>query len=276
MRIAICIKKDVHGLLAARILAARLGFAELRFFCSVKTRDAENAVPALRLMKLLERDVAIETLAELEAELPGLPHPDRWVSLFDMKAEGGARTLLDFRPDIVISARFSLIFPQRVIDAVPLGIINVHPGALPGYRGLFAPFWQVLKGERELGCTVHMVDRGIDTGPVLGEARLPFNSTRSLMWHTAGLYRGGVAIAATAATTLAHGGTPPSAPQPIGGAYYRFPSAEDFAALPVPIVTARDYAQVLTDAFAQPSEAMHFLARPNAIASSTVLGRMAA
>ena len=67
MRIAICVKKDIYGLLAARILASALGFAQLRFFCSVKTRDAENAVPALRLMKLLERDVAIDALAAAPA-----------------------------------------------------------------------------------------------------------------------------------------------------------------------------------------------------------------
>jgi hypothetical protein len=255
MRIAICVKKDIHGLLAARILADRLSFAELRFFCSVKTREAELDVPALRLMKLLERDVAIDTLAALESSMPGLPHPESWTPLMDMKAEGGAATLLAFRPDVVVSARFSLIFPQRVIDAVPRGIVNVHPGALPGYRGLFAPFWQVAKGERELGCTVHMVDRGIDTGPILGVARVPFQPSRSLMWHTARLYAGGVEIAARAVATLARGGTPPGTPQPAGGAYFRFPSAADFAALRVPIVNARDYAEVLGQAFAEPAAA---------------------
>jgi hypothetical protein len=250
LRIAICVKRDIYGLLAARYFAAQLGFADLRFFCSVKTRQAEVDVPALRLMKLLERDVAIDALAALEPPALGLPPPDAWVALHDMRADGGAAVLLGFRPDIVISARFSLIFPQRVIDAVPRGIINVHPGALPGYRGLFAPFWQVLRGERELGCTVHLVDKGIDTGEILGETRLPFDPSRSLMWHTAGLYRGGVAIAADAAATLARGGQPASVPQQGGGAYFRFPTAADFAALPVPIASARDYAQVLGDAFA--------------------------
>ena len=249
MKIAICVKRDIYGLLAARFFAARLGFADLRFFCSVKTRPAEEDVPALRLMKLLERDVAIDALAAMEPSSAGVPHPDEWVPLYDMRAEGGARVLLEFRPDIVISARFSLIFPQRVIDAVPRGIINVHPGALPGYRGLFAPFWQVLRGERELGCTVHMVDKGIDTGAILGTARVPFDPGRSLMWHTAALYRGGIAVAAEAATILARGGQPATVAQQDGGAYFRFPTAADFAALPVPIASARDYADVLGDAF---------------------------
>lgn len=252
MRIAICVKKDIYGLLAARILAAGLGFAQLRFFCSVKTRDVENAVPALRLMKLLEREVAIDALAAQQPEMPGMPHPDDWVPLADLHADGGARTLLDFRPDIVVSARFSLIFPQRVIDAVPRGIVNVHPGMLPGYRGLFAPFWQILHKEPELGCTVHVVDRGIDTGPILGIARVPFDPARSLMWHTAALYRGGVRIAAGAAASLARGIAPDAARQPAAGAYYRFPSAEDFAALPVRISDPLDYAALLEEAFAPP------------------------
>lgn len=250
MKIAVCVKRDVYGLLAARFFAAHLGFAQLRFFCSVKTRQAEEDVPALRLMKLLERDVAIDALAPMEASSPGLPHPAEWVPLYDMRADGGAAVLLEFRPDIVISARFSLIFPQRVIDAVPRGIINVHPGALPGYRGLFAPFWQVLRGERELACTVHLVDKGIDTGAIVGVSRVPFDRSRSLMWHTAGLYRSGVAIAAEAAATLARGEPLSCVPQQEGGAYFHFPAPADFAALPVPISSARDYAEVLGHAFA--------------------------
>lgn len=250
MRIAVCVKKDIYGLLAARLLAAALGFAELRFFCSVKTREVENAVPALRRMKLLERDAVIEALAAEQPAHPGLPHPDEWIPLPDLRADGGARTLLEFRPDIVISARFSLIFPQRVIDAVKLGIINVHPGPLPGYRGLFTPFWQIRRGETELGCTVHLVDRGIDTGPVLGQARVRFDPARSLMWHTAALYRGGAPIAAEAARSLAHGLRPAAAAQAAEGAYFHFPWAEDFAALPVRVSDPRDYAALLEEVFA--------------------------
>ena len=103
MRIAICVKRDIYGLLAARHLASQLGFADLHFFCSVKTRQAEDDVPALRQMKLLERDVAIDTLAAMEPPTLGLPHPEEWVPLYDMRADGGASVLLDSRPDIVIS-----------------------------------------------------------------------------------------------------------------------------------------------------------------------------
>lgn len=255
MRIAVCVKKDIYGLIAARIIASALSSAQLRFFCSVKTRDAENAVPALRLLKLLERDAAIEALAAQQPDMPGVPHPDAWVPLSDLRADGGARTLLDFRPDIVISVRFSLIFPQRVIDAVPRGIINVHPGTLPSYRGLFAPFWQILHREPELGCTVHLVDRGIDTGPILGIARVPFDPTRSLMWHTAALYRSGVRIATGVVGALARGATPDTAVQPADGRYFRFPAAEDFAALRVRISNPLDYAELLKEAFL-PSSAM--------------------
>jgi methionyl-tRNA formyltransferase len=250
VRIAICIKKDIHGLIAARVLARALPAAELGFFCSVKTRGAEGDIPGLRLLKLLEREIAIDALATQQRQVPGVPHPDAWVPLTDLKRDGGAATLLAFRPDLVLSVRFSLIFPERVIGAVPLGIINVHPGALPGYRGLFAPFWQVARGERSLHCTVHrVVDRGIDTGPILGVATVPVDPRRSLLWHSAALYRGGSEIAAARALRLMQGETLDERPQPSGGAYWRFPAEADFAQLPMPLVTARDYATVLAEAF---------------------------
>lgn len=250
VRIAICVKKDIHGLVAARVLARTLRGATLGFFCSVKTRGAEGDIPGLRLLKLLEREIAIDALATQERQVPGVPHPDAWVPLTDLKPDGGAATLLAFRPDLVLSVRFSLIFPERVIAAVPRGIINVHPGALPGYRGLFAPFWQVARGEQALHCTVHrVVDRGIDTGPILGVATIPFDPRRSLLWHSAALYRGGAEIAAARALGLMRGERLSETQQPAGGAYFRFPVEADFAGLPIPLVTARDYAAVLAEAF---------------------------
>jgi methionyl-tRNA formyltransferase len=61
-----------------------------------------------------------------------------------------------------VSARFSYVFDSKMISSTPLGIINVHPGALPRYAGLFPGFWQMLEGCPELGCSVHFVDSGTD------------------------------------------------------------------------------------------------------------------
>ena len=163
-----------------------------------------------------------------------------------------APTMLLFKDGKVQATQTGLVSKAqlaKVIDAVPCGIINVHPGTLPSYRGLFAPFWQILHREPELGCSVHLVDRGIDTGPILGIARVPFDPTRSLMWHTAALYRSGVRIATDVVGALARGATPNTAVQPADGRYFRFPAAEDFAALRVRISSPLDYAELLEEAF---------------------------
>jgi len=58
------------------------------------------------------------------------------------------------------------ILKRRVIQPFPLGILNVHPGLLPRYRGNYCNRWALLHGE-DCGLSVYVVDNGIDTGPIL-------------------------------------------------------------------------------------------------------------
>jgi len=94
----------------------------------------------------------------------------------------------DWAPDIIISARFSLIFKSNIEQIPPLGIFNIHPGALPGYAGLCAPLRGMLNGEKELGCTLHQVDNGIDTGPIYAVGYLAAQPEKSVFGHIAQLY----------------------------------------------------------------------------------------
>jgi len=58
------------------------------------------------------------------------------------------------------------ILRPPVFEAFRLGLLNFHPGALPAYRGCSAPEWQALHNEAVV-CTCHLVDAGIDTGPIV-------------------------------------------------------------------------------------------------------------
>lgn len=60
-----------------------------------------------------------------------------------------------------------------LLDAFPARIINIHPALLPAFPGLEAWAQAVRAGATESGCTVHYVDDGMDTGPILGQARVP-------------------------------------------------------------------------------------------------------
>ncbi len=125
----------------------------------------------------------------------------------------GYALLEAFRPDLVLSLRFDLIFKSRIIRLPRLGILNIHPGTLPRYAGLYAPFRAMLAVEPSVGCTLHVIDDGIDSGPIVGIRHLPVDSGRSMFWHMLHLYPLGRAISGGAGHP---GGGPPSECTPSG------------------------------------------------------------
>jgi folate-dependent phosphoribosylglycinamide formyltransferase PurN len=84
-----------------------------------------------------------------------------------------------FSPDLILSVRFSFFFRPPFIGMAKHGVINVHPGRLPDYAGLYPHFYSMMAGERTVGCTVHVVDGGIDSGPILAAGEVPIVTGRS-------------------------------------------------------------------------------------------------
>lgn len=75
--------------------------------------------------------------------------------------------------DIVCLAGFMRLVKQPLLDVFPEKILNIHPSLLPAYPGLMAWKQAVDDGARESGCTVHYVDAGMDTGPIILQAKVP-------------------------------------------------------------------------------------------------------
>ncbi|MGB6219482.1 phosphoribosylglycinamide formyltransferase [Haloferula sp.] len=75
--------------------------------------------------------------------------------------------------ELVCLAGFMRLVRKPLLDAFPDRILNIHPSLLPAYPGLMA--WQqaVEDGASESGCTVHQVDSGMDTGPIIIQAKVP-------------------------------------------------------------------------------------------------------
>lgn len=87
---------------------------------------------------------------------------------------------------LCLSVGFNYLFAKEFLEAVEL-CINVHGSLLPKYAGARTLSWAIAHGEQESGVTVHMVDEGIDTGPILLQrafALSPFETTRSLVRKT--------------------------------------------------------------------------------------------
>jgi phosphoribosylglycinamide formyltransferase-1 len=74
---------------------------------------------------------------------------------------------------LVILAGFMRIVRKPLLDAFPHKVLNIHPALLPSFPGLHGQKQAVDYGVKISGCTVHFVDEGMDTGPVIIQAAVP-------------------------------------------------------------------------------------------------------
>jgi formyltetrahydrofolate-dependent phosphoribosylglycinamide formyltransferase len=84
-----------------------------------------------------------------------------------------AAELTAFAPDLVVSAGFMKIVGPAVLGAFEGRLINTHPALLPAFPGAHAVRDALAAGVPVTGATVHVVDAGIDTGPVLTQREVP-------------------------------------------------------------------------------------------------------
>jgi phosphoribosylglycinamide formyltransferase-1 len=76
-------------------------------------------------------------------------------------------------PDLVVSAGFMKILGQTFLSRFPGRVVNTHPALLPAFPGAHAVPATLAYGVKVTGCTVHLVDAGTDTGPILAQQPVP-------------------------------------------------------------------------------------------------------
>ena len=81
--------------------------------------------------------------------------------------------LRNHKVDLVILAGFMRILTDVMVNAFPNAIMNIHPALLPSFQGLHAQQQALDYGVRYSGCTVHFVDCGTDTGPIILQSVVP-------------------------------------------------------------------------------------------------------
>ena len=80
------------------------------------------------------------------------------------------KTLKDRGVELVVLAGFMRMLKEDFIDAYPNRIVNIHPSILPAFRGLEAWKQALDYGVKYTGCTVHFLELGMDTGPIIMQA----------------------------------------------------------------------------------------------------------
>jgi methionyl-tRNA formyltransferase len=75
--------------------------------------------------------------------------------------------------DLMVCHSFMKVIPESIFSAPRLGCINIHPSLLPRHRGPSPTYWVLKNGEKETGLTCHYIDKGIDTGAIISQVRVP-------------------------------------------------------------------------------------------------------
>ncbi|EGS33323.1 phosphoribosylglycinamide formyltransferase [Veillonella sp. oral taxon 780] len=81
--------------------------------------------------------------------------------------------LQEYEVEGILLAGYTRILPPTFVQAYRGNILNIHPSLLPAFTGLQAQKQALLKGVKYTGCTVHFVDEGMDTGPIIAQAVVP-------------------------------------------------------------------------------------------------------
>jgi len=244
MRILCCLNADVVSNVALNLLLPALAPHEVHVALSARVGGGADHLepPPRRELRVAEQGFANDVLFPL-VERAGFADDGRYLTFREIERYRGIAVsrlpnpndadgltfVQRFAPDLMLSIRYGGIFKSPVIAVPRLGVLNLHAGLLPAYRGVIATFRALMAEDEEIGCTLHYIADGtIDTGPVVGQARVAVDRARSLYWHVLSLYPPGIAMMADALRRIAVGETLGVAAQ-TGGAYYSYPSADEWS-----------------------------------------------
>ena len=121
--------------------------------CNVPGAKALERAEALGVASVLLDHRQFASRAEFDAEL--------------------VKTLRAHRIELVCLAGYMRLVSPAFLGAFPQRVINVHPALLPAFPGLHAARQALEAGVKVTGCTVHFVDEGTDTGPIIAQAAVP-------------------------------------------------------------------------------------------------------
>ncbi len=147
----------------------------------------------------------------------------------DMHAPDVLRRVEAFEPDLGVSLAAPIL--RESLFAIPrLGTINLHKGKVPDYRGMPPAFWELWHGEKEVGCTIHKVEAGLDTGDILLQRSVPVSPHSTVKGMQLILDEHGVEMMVEAIRLLDEGRAEWRS-QPEGGRTFRKPTLKQQAEL---------------------------------------------
>lgn len=102
-----------------------------------------------------------------------------------VKEPEAIKQIQDIQPEIIFCIGGMQIIPKEVLNLPKLGCLNIHPALLPKYRGRYSTAHAIFNEEEYAGATVHWMDRGIDSGPIILQKKIKIeeNDTAKTLYN---------------------------------------------------------------------------------------------
>ena len=145
-----------------------------------------------------------------------------------LKTDDAVSWVRNLTPDLLVLAFVTSFVPKEMIACARHGGINYHPSLLPKYRGGSAINWAVINGETETGVSIHFIDEGVDTGPVLLQEKVaiePDDTVKSVYFDK--LYPMGIRLMAEAVRLIKEGNADPVAQDESQASFQPVITADD-------------------------------------------------
>ncbi len=241
MRITFLANRDIESNFSLNILTRKLEGHSFTFFLSdhagtsypkdsalALIRDVEQSIFVDHVFRYLERssskDNRFLTFNELGEKTGGTVSTSN-----DINSPQGLQSLRSSEPDLIVSIRYGRIIYDEAIGVPRFGILNLHSGILPKYRGIMATFWSMLFREADFGCTLHYImDGTIDTGPIISIFQQKLDLEKDYLSNVISLYAPGCGLILDAIKKIDAGKSLEEKTPQGESNYYTFPRKEDF------------------------------------------------
>jgi methionyl-tRNA formyltransferase len=114
------------------------------------------------------------TIDAIDVEATRLPANVRHLHVTDLHGDECPAALREFGPTLGVVVGTYILRPS-VFEIPTLGMINLHCGKVPQYRGAAPAFWELYEGDREVGITIHWVEATLDAGDIVCQETFPLD-----------------------------------------------------------------------------------------------------
>ncbi|QQR90792.1 MAG: formyl transferase [Myxococcales bacterium] len=236
MRILLLGHYEIASNLGLSLIADALKAHELRIMLSAQPSPKADTPAALvelaryesQLCEVLDAKARRQGPYGFQALAKRTGHPV--AILKNPNSDQGHAAISRFKPDLIVSCRYRRILRDEAIALARFGVINLHSGLLPQYRGVMATFWAMLAQEKEIGATLHYIaDSSIDTGAVIAQRSIALQANASYLHNVLRLYPASQHLVAQAVQQIEATGKATSMPQQDAGSYFSAPQSSDLA-----------------------------------------------